>query len=443
MSTSIQDIYLTSEARYTVDFASIPETEEGRIRPLAAGGMDIKIKFWGRNNALPQEREAILQANSIAPQMIASKREITLGQGLELVKVIYEDGKKKFEPVAWPAQIQEWFDRVEIWDNYLEPAANDFYKHAMSFPELVRSKDRKSIASIKVLEACDIRAQEQDKQGFIPNYVYSKYWTSRRSKEASFTRIPNYLGEDKAQLKFIYPLADKLFFNGYYSSPAYWGGKTWIKTANIIPVFHESNMNHGYSIRFHIQIPRNYFQDKTAIAAAQAKGGDDLKAYENAEKSRRDEFINKINKWLSGALNAGRAIFTFYDFNQAFQKQFPGVIITPIKVDLKDEALLKLYDKTNEALISAQGLSPIVAGIQTQGKLASGAEIRNAFNSFILFKAPLPRRQILKPINLIARVNGWDKLIKHPYEIRFEDKHISKLDDDKSGVTLTMASDGK
>ena len=38
---------------------------------------------WGYNNTLPDEREDLIANNNIVPQLLATKRNIILGQGLK------------------------------------------------------------------------------------------------------------------------------------------------------------------------------------------------------------------------------------------------------------------------------------------------------------------------------------------------------------------------
>jgi len=195
-------------------------------------------------------------------------------------------------------------------------------------------------------------------------------------------------------------------------------------------VFHESNLKNGYNIRFLVKYPEGYFLNKYEYDTA---AGDPDKQQECLDKERiaKQDFIDKINELLSGSENAGRAVFVEDMLNQ-ITSEYTGVTITPVDFDMKDKALLELYEKTNQANISAQGIHPTLANIESQGKLSSGSEMRNAFLFYVLTKVPRPRRQVLKTMDVVMKINGWDK--KYPdLKWTFQDFQITTLDDEKNG----------
>jgi hypothetical protein len=141
--------------------------------------------------------------------------------------------------------------------------------------------------------------------------------------------------------------------------------------------------------------------------------------------------VDRLNQVLQGHTKAGKLIITEYEVDKALGKDYPGIKITPISLDLKDEAMLKLFDASNTANMSAQGVAPALANIQMPGKLGSGSEIRNALAMHIILKTPGPRRRMFSPIHLAKRLNGWPADVY--YDIR--DTLVTNLDEDKSGIT--------
>jgi hypothetical protein len=140
--------------------------------------------------------------------------------------------------------------------------------------------------------------------------------------------------------------------------------------------------------------------------------------------------MDDVNTFLAGIANAGRTLFTKYELDKSLGKEYPGIKIMPLSYDMKDEALLKLFERSNTANTSAQGLHPSLAGIETAGKLSSGTEIRNAFLIWLIINAPLPRRNILSPLELVKRENNW------PRDIYFgiRDYEMTTLSNDASGM---------
>lgn len=139
--------------------------------------------------------------------------------------------------------------------------------------------------------------------------------------------------------------------------------------------------------------------------------------------------MDDINAFLAGENNAGRTIFTKKELDE-LSKTWKGIEILPLNFDLKDSALLELFDKSNTANFSAQGFHPTLANVETQGRLSSGTEMRNAFLMYVLTSTPQPRKLIFKNIELVKRVNGWQEDVF--YGIR--DFELAPLSESKSGV---------
>jgi hypothetical protein len=405
-------------------------TEFTEIKHWKVGGKERKIAFWGEHNQLPQEREFILQDNNIVPELIITKRGIILGKGIEAYRIRYESGKKIREIVEMPPAASDFFESINS-ERYFTEACGELLKHGNMFIEFIASKNSK-ITSLRVQPCKRIRAGAQNDKGIIDTYHWHGSWGDKKGTTITTVDtnpaipIPAWNPESLAP-KFIMHLGDPLFYDGYYYWPPYWGGSEWIELSNVIPRFHKANITNGYSIRYHIKIPSNYFLDKFSWETA-ADENARLQCITDAQ-AREQEFIDQMNKFLAGESNTGRAVYTKFDIQDEINKEFPGIQILPISADLKDEALLKLFEKSNDANISAQGIHPALSSIQTQGKMSSGSEIRNALLSFIAIKTTFPRKLLMKPINLVKKTNGWPKDIHYG----FEDLEITTLDDNPAG----------
>jgi hypothetical protein len=407
---------------------------------MAAGK---KIKQWGNKNDLPQYRDQILCDNNIIGELLDTKRNIAIGHGLMAYNDVYTDGKKDMEVVEMPAEIQAWLDESGFEDIYLDMAFLQWYKHSNVFAEFIL--DRKNrVVSVMCKDCKYIRAVEKV-NGNIPGYVYNPVWKVKFAEDEKVIGKAQYIpayNKEKPAGKFMLHIADNVFSDGYYAIPAYWGGVEWIRTSNAIPVFHESNLKNGYSIRFVVKYPEGYFLNKYEYDQASASN-DSTKVQECVDKERtaKQAFVDKINALLAGASNAGRAVF-LEDVKNEITNKYDGVTIEAIEYDMKDKALLELYAATNQANISAQGIHPTLANIETQGKLSSGSEMRNAFLFYVLTRTPRPRKQILKAFDIVCKLNGWKE--KYPkMKFTFEDFRITKLDEDKSGIAPMDGPEGE
>lgn len=401
------------------------------------------IWTWGANNVLPQRREQLVAESGIAGELLNTKQSILLGAGLVFFRKIIEgeDIRKEYvEEPAWYRALQNEMDM----DDYFEIRSKNLLVHANMFTSVQEFKvGRRKVKSLKALESRHIRTGLQDEEGFIREYFFNGNWerATRRYKKGqkkvdSFLsnwptkKYPNYVPGKKKQRVFILHCMDKLIYDDYYASPAWWGARKWYELANKIPVFHLCNLENGYLIRYHVEMPKDYFLDKMKLTRA---NGDKnvMKQVLDEETAKREAFMERVNEMLAGAENAGRALFTEYEINKQMGKEYPGIKITPIETDIKDEALLKLFERSNDAATIAQGIHPAVANIQVASKLSSGSEIANAARMYTNIKTPKARRLLLKDLNLVKKMNGTAE--DQQVHIGFRDLEITDMSVEKTG----------
>lgn len=399
------------------------------------GGSSAMVMEWGADNCRPSYREQLVADNNIVPALMMTRRNIILGRGLMAYRNVIVDGKMEVEQVEIPKYAEDFFDRSDI-TTYLATAARNEVFHSAIPTEYILDKLGR-VSRIRALESRHIRLEEQDKQGISRNMYWKGAWTNRkrlrRTVDQEAQRIRLYRpGQEMPRGKFgTFVVDDLLCLDEYYPQPYWEGSEEWISLANKIPQFHDANLSHGYSMRWHIEIPKGYFLDSNALDQVQEE--DKRKEIITNANSKKKQFLTKLNETLQGLKNAGKTVVTEYDIDKSLSKEFPGIKITPLTYDMKDEALLKLFDASNAANMSAQGIHPTLANIQTQGKLSSGSEIRNAYLMYVAIHTPAARERLLRPINLVKKLNGWDKAI----HFGFRDMLITRLDDDKSGTSQT------
>lgn len=393
-------------------------------------GSGRKIMYWGAKNTLPQEREELVRNNGVLGELIKTKRDFTISGGLVFFRRKFVDGKEVKEYVDTPPEIAAFFKRSDL-KKALRKVVKSLYYHGNYFIEFVRDKGGK-IFSFRVLECRHMRAVEQNDIGLIPGYYWCGKWHKPRDKDAVLRYIPAY-DANRKQPKFVYHSGDDLIYDDYYYAPTWWGDQVvkMIQVANIIPQFHLSNINNGYSIRWWIEVPKNYFSGSPSKATTPEQ----QKEAANAENRAKKEFKQNIDAFLGGPENAGKAVFTEYDVNVALGKEFPGIKIHTLNYEIKGDELLKLYAAALQTLNASQGIHPTLANVDTAGKLSSGSEMRNAHLVFLKTKTPIPRDIILEFVDLVRTENDWYMDL----ECEFRDIEITNLDQNKSGyVEPTM-----
>ena len=429
----------TGEARAFVQFAALPNeatNDVGRVNIVAIPNTSAsaEIMYWGKKNDLPQYREELISGNNIVPSLIQRKRDIICGQGWMAYKERFEETKGKrtriIDEVPMPSKAEEFFDMFRGIDKEL---VVELCKHSLAMPEFIRGKGGE-IVSIQSNEVKYMRAERREaSSGKIRNWYWGNNWDTKRNgglkmADRKIVKLPVY-DKMSQQTKFVLPLMDSMLNDGYYPIPAYWGGRHWINLSNIIPLFHEANLQHGQSPRWHIILPFDFFWDYKRLSEA-LDAEAEKKLYAEF-KLAEQKFVDDLNDVLTGIGNTGRTITSKSEVVELMGGKYEKRIhIEPLKAELHDEALIKLYEASNVANISGQGIHPTLANIETQGKLSSGTEIRNAFLMYLIIAAPAYRDQLAKIIDLVKSENKWTPGIK--YMIR--DAELTTLAENPSGV---------
>lgn len=383
-----------------IHFSGVNEQRSKTVHGSYQVGDDqSRVVFWGANNNDPDERELLISNNSIVTQLLATKRNIILGDGLMAYKDVIKDGIRQREEVDMPIAWSDFLEQFEVEDEYLPIQAKNLVVHANKYTEFGKNKGG-SWQTFKSHECRVTRAQVQNKKGFIPYFHISNNWgklnSQQRLEQAAkkIQRIPNYRkGEN--QNKFMTHGADKMLGGPYYFIPTWEGARNWIKLANCIPEFHLANMKNGFNIRFVIYVPEDYY-----FRSLNDQKRKDTKNLHKHLKKAKDKFKNRINTFLAGLENAGRALIVTKHMYKQLQKEMPEVRIEPLNYDMKDEAMLALFKSSNTAMTSATGTPPALASIATDAKMTSGSEIRNLYNFYQLSQAPYYRNVILKDLKI-------------------------------------------
>lgn len=389
----------------------------------------ILFQPWGTKNDMPQARERLVADNNVVGALMETKRDVHIGLGLMPVVEKFENGARTLHEVAMPPGAAAFFDAINI-ESFLRDAFGEMAVHGGFVPECVRDKGGRIIGA-EVKHARHCRSGRKDVKGRVSAWYWCGDWSRRGNKLFPITEMPVYdpslevLKGWKRQARFVMPLNCSLLTDDYYPVPTWQGSRDWIELANLIPQFHLYNLENGFTPRWHVIIPQDYFKGVSPKGMTESQ----MKDADTQEEAARKDFLNKLNKYLAGLKNAGRALVTD-EYFEPLAKQFVGVKITPLQVDLKDEAMLKLYEKSNQAVIAAQGIHPTLAAIESGQTRAGGSEILRALQLYLITKTKQPRATVLQFIKFVHKVNGWDKGVSWA----FRDETLTSLADNQNGV---------
>lgn len=423
-----------------VTFAALPGNatlDVGRLTKVTSPTSDLiaEVMHWGKDNQLPFYREELITGNNIVPALIERKRNILAGQGWYAYQERFEDTgsgmmKRVVDEVPMPPDAQMFFKKFKKTAREL---LGELLKHGVAMPEFIRQRGIPSkITSVKSLEMKYIRAGEKGDMGEVPAWYWANFWQKNSPVKPAKRRLIRceVYDQERKQPKFVLPLMDGLFNDGYYPVPAYWGGRHWITLSNIIPLFHEANMRHGALPRWNLVIPHDYFLDYEAMNGAATE--EDRAKLLTESQAREQAFVDDFNEVMTGIENTGRTLTTKSEVVEALGgRHEKRILIEPITIDMGDERLLKLFQASNVANVSAQALHPTLASIETAGKgIGSGTEIRNAFLLYLIIAAPAYRDLLQEVVEVVKAENAWPAEIH--YAIR--DAELTTLADNPAGV---------
>lgn len=394
--------------------ANINPYTDGFDKPLNVENANL-YQTWGIDNQFPKHWIQLLEKNPIIGGLLSKVVDFVTGQQYCLIRQKRENGKIIIDYLNETdnQDIWEWLQRNH-WQEFAMKVIIDWAYTGKACVEFIRSKSGNQIAEINHIDTTLHR---------IGRFTTKPVTHIIGDWQSGFPITHNELPNFNPINPFEFPKSI-LQINSYkpghyrYTSPFFIGALKSIELMNKILEFHHAGLSNGYLMRYHIAIPENYFET------------------ESDEK----EFQENMDMLLSGAKNAGKALYTTFDFDGQSGKPKQSITITPIDSKLFDEAFATIFDQAQITLCSAFGMNPELGGVVMQGSLAGnsgGNGIRNAHNQYVNMTVPTLRDVTLNKIfNIVKQANGWDKSIR----LGYIDHQIEKLDDNptanSTGINL-------
>jgi hypothetical protein len=194
----------------------------------------------------------------------------------------------------------------------------------------------------------------------------------------------------------------------YYGIPAHVGlyrKDGWLDYSNAIPVTMNRMINNTVSLKYHIQIPYEYWESIYP----------EWKTYKEAKRNAlMEEKLQEMDKWLSSSESAYSTFISHFATDPISRKPLAGWKIESIEDRIKKDEWIPGTQEADQQIARALNIDPSMAGIQAQGgKLGagSGSDKRTGFlNSLSLSKAE--QHIIFEPLRIIAKINKWPANVK-------------------------------
>ncbi len=384
---------------------------------------DELITFWGENNDYPQKIIELANKSTIIPQALADKAALWVAGG------VIATADKKSEEMVDDDEIYQFLTDTTF-ERYLLECAHDTSWWWNAFPEFILSKNREKINQLHNNETAYCRwGRQNPKTGLLDTVHMNANWpmANARDKETEHITAINPYQSDRVEFvrsgskeyKFIYPLNFPSPGKSFYQLAAWDATRTsgWLDYLAAIPQFKKFGMQNKMTLRYHIEVPHEYWErvydDRWANADARGK------------MAIRDEFLTALTDSLTNVENANKAVLTdnWFDDNH---DQLMGIKITVLDDKEKDGKYNEDYSDGQANLLYALGTDPSLFGFQSKDIQRSGGSDKNqAFNIFIAKSTPY-RSRILEPLKFIAEYNGWKKRFPR-LTFKFDDTLMTSL----------------
>lgn len=436
----------------------------------------LDIVPWGEDNRFPQNITKLMSACSIGLAGLDWKMRALYGNGIIPVRITgYEDeGKKEIvQPLARTGAdnlIYKFIQNQQFKRFYLE-FLQDWVWFNNCFPEVILSKNAKEITGFVHQESCDSRYVQMNEAGIINQVILSKVWGLSRDQYKTFDpnkTIPgitanpqsihsidekyikkmraidmynpaqdlaNYaatLSTNSAFKSAILPVNYPSPNQPYYQVPTWDGSRVagWIDIAAKLPVLIASLLNNAFHIKYHIEIPEEYFIKRIGAAKWVSMTPEE-------KNTERKKILESMQEFLQGADKAGGSFVSYFDTEPHQGKEYNRIKITelPNKITI-DKEMLASANINTEILVS-MNINPDVLGASVPGGAyggnKGGSNIREGklvYDSML----HLERQTTLEPLYLARDYNKWDADI----EFRHRDTVLTTLDKGK-GTEKTLS----
>jgi hypothetical protein len=387
--------------------------------------------IWGKRNNYPQE---IIDEN-IAQETSASalkfKIEAHYGKGLYFYRLAYVGGIEKKTPVMFndlPHDIQTFYHSNNLLSFYIG-IISDYEWWNFFYTQYIPNKSYNKILRINWIRTKDVRSGLRDPQtGRITAYHISGKWPNAKA------------GEDVVDLPVFNPVEPFAHPNAVYKHQlvsidrdyyptAYWQSNfRWLRVAKSIPTWIGSNIENSANIKYHVEIPEQYFIDLYPEDRYES-----IDKCIEARKQAEEEIKKQIDECLTGEGNVSKIFYTKFAVDQEGNPR-PGWKINELKNDIKDTAWTVAYDTAAAAVCTAHGVDPSLSGLRMSKSLnvGSGSDTREKYNLHIQLRTVLARQTTLEVWEFVKRFNKWPSDI----HLGFRDVFLETTDVSKTGTVV-------
>ena len=370
---------------------------------------------WGDSNQFPQEVLTDINKNSVALRALDKRKRVHFGRGI----IAYREtpGAAGADPVRVPVidpDVVE-FMRINqvnlIWPDLimgLETFANGWL-------EFIMNKGRDRINRVFVKDPAYCRNAKMDPTNKIPAMYYSAQWEMNPSFDnVKVVSLPmfdqdKYNGTMYADPQFAMHVFYRSFNKSFYHVPL-WNAvrvNKWMYIANSVPGLKAAIMKNQMTIKYHITIPNNYFEEEYPSPAFTKE----------TRAVKRQQVLTDVNAFLADVENSGKTFISYSRYNAIKMDFVTGWKIEVIDNKLDNTAYLPDSQAANSEILFAIGVDPCLIGAGNPGEAIGAGSGSDKREAYWMLNADMgtDRSVSLAPLYFIRDFNKWDPAIQFDY----------------------------
>lgn len=297
-------------------------------------------------------------------------------------------------------------------EDQLPMICHDLKKFGGYYLEITKTLDRKNIARVEHFSYENIRLSYNPETGKINGYWFSRDWSDIRKKRNVPVFVPKYEHRNEECVKGMIHSFVPTSGSQYYPKPDYTSSLKYIELARQIAVFHLNQIENGLFPSFVVQ-------------------------FNNGEptEEKAHEMISMIQRNISGAKNAGKAIVLFNaDKDQA-------ATFEPFPIQDADKQYQFLSDEVDKkTFIGHRVTTPLLFGIRDSSGLGSNTDEMKQGLEIFMDKVVKPYRKLIT--NDIETILQWDG-IAAKVEILDEVQQPTLMESEKKKCSCNLSADDK
>jgi hypothetical protein len=396
----------------------IPAVPLTSPRPKPSGSSPLA--FWGEANDFPQEIIKKVEQDTEIGALLDWKGRLLQGKEIIAVNHVWNEVKKDFDKQRInDPEINGFLSSIAV-QRYWRESCTDFTWFQNIFPDMIKSKDGKKIATISCHHAAWSRLGKMDKDGTIKTAYISAEWPDAKLDGENTMRFPVVDPYDSAVIektkansamkRFVYPVSYASPGKAYYALAPWIAfiNSSWYQIKNLIPVWKLKFMQRILSAAKIVSIPHNYWRI--------ANKDWDVMSKEDQLKIKIAK-IKDISEKLSGIEGVGATILSEVGADES-GNPIPSIDIKSIESGFTDGQHLEDSQEASQHLMRSLNVDPTLVG-NGPGRgndSGSGSDKRIAMNIATAILTPY-RNVILEPLVFKAHYDGW--MDKYP-GLRFE-----------------------